>query len=197
MRLSVGLGPLSLSQGEVAKVIPISWHSNKIERPCRSPGAAESHAAIAGEDYMYHARFQWGEMHGTEVDIFDSDSVVRKVPGCLISDSRNVYDKLQTSELTIRGAERKTDLNLLCLKHAQRVTNLELRWVHSEAQLGNSLTKGGTKELDLFYGLSFRWRLVADDEMRSARKRRQQGIGVLQPQQSTTQQQEEQGGKSN
>lgn len=193
----VGLGPLSLSQGEVAKVIPISWHSNKIERPCRSPGAAESHAAIAGEDYMYHARFQWGEMHSTEVDIFDSDSIVRKIPGCLISDSRNVYDKLQTSELTIRGAERKTDLNLLCLKHAQRVTNLELRWVHSEAQLGNSLTKGGTKEIDLFYGLSFRWRLVADDEMRSARKRRQQGIGVLQPQQSTTQQQEEQGGNGN
>ena len=185
----VGLGPTSLSQGEVSKVIPIAWHSNKIERPCRSPGAAESHAAIAGEDYMYHARFQWSEMHSTEVDIFDSDSLVRKIPGCLISDSRNVYDKLQTSELTIRGAERKTDLNLLCLKHAQRVTNLELRWVHSEAQLGNSLTKGGSKELDLFYGLSFRWRLVADEEMRSARKRRQQGIGVLQPQQSTTQQQ--------
>ena len=185
----VGLGPTSLSQGEVAKVIPVAWHSNKIERPCRSPGAAESHAAISGEDYMYHARFQWGEMHSTEVDIFDSDSIVRETPGCLISDSRNVYDKLQTSELTIRGAERKTDLNLLCLKHAQRVTNLELRWVHSEAQLGNSLTKGGTKELDLYYGLSFRWRLVADDEMRSARKRRQQGMGALQPQQSATPQQ--------
>ena len=66
-----------------------------------SPGAAEGRAAVAGEDYMYHARFQWGEMLNKEVDIFDVDPVDRTVPRCLISDSRNVYDKLQTSELFV------------------------------------------------------------------------------------------------
>ena len=180
--LFVCLGPLSLLDGQVDKVIPIAWHSNKIDKQCRSPGAAEGRAAVAGEDHMYHARFQWGEMMNAQVNIFDVDSIVRSVPGCLISDSRNVYDKLQTTELTIRGAEKKIDLELLRLKHSQRETKVNLRWVHSEAQLGNSLTKGKTKELQMFYNLGFRWRLVTDDHMRSARKRRLQGLDALQEQ---------------
>jgi hypothetical protein len=91
-----------------------------------------------------------------------------------------VYDKLQSDELAIKGAERKTDLELLCLKHSQRVTDLQLRWVHSEAQIGNALTKGQAKELEMYYNLHFHWRLVSDEQMRSARKRRQEGLDVLQ-----------------
>ena len=99
-----------------------------------------------------------------------------------------MYDKLQSTELTIKGAERKTDLTLLCVKHSQHVTNLQIRWVHSEAQLGNSLTKGRTKELEMFYQMAHRWRLVSDDNMMSARRRRQCGLQALQqqPQQART-----------
>ena len=183
----IGMAPLSMLQGEVCKVIPLAWHSHKIERQCKSPGAAEAVAAMSGEDYMFHMRFQWSEMMSKEVDIFDVDSLVRKVPGCLISDSRNVYDKLQTDELAIKGAERRTDLELLCIKHSQRVTNLLLRWVHSEAQLGNSLTKGGSKELEFFYNLKSQWRMVSDEQMRSARKRRQEGLDILQQERTTRQ----------
>ena len=84
-------------------------------------------------------------MVSKDVNIYDVDSVVKGIPGCLISDTRNMYDKLQSTELTIKGAERKSDLTLLCVKHSQHVTNLQVRWVHSEAQLGNSLTEGRTK----------------------------------------------------
>ena len=125
------------------------------------------------------ARFQWGELMQSCPDIFDVDSVVREVPGCLISDSRNVYDKLQTSELSAKGAERRTDIELMCLKASQRNTGLILRWVHSEAQLGNALTKPGGKELDNFYHMGFQWRIVQDGLMRSARKRRTEGLRPL------------------
>ena len=181
--IMVGLAPLSMFDGEVAKVVPVAWHASKIDRACRSPGAAEAQAAVSGEDLMFHARFQWGEMVQNIVDIFDVDSVVREIPGCLVSDSRNVFDKLQVSELSIKGAERKTDLSLLCVKHSQHVTNLQLRWVHSEAQLGNSLTKGRTKELEMFYQLGHRWRIVSDESMMSWRRRRQHGLEALQQQQ--------------
>ena len=100
-----------------------------------------------------------------------------------------MYDKLQTSELSIKGAERKTDLSLLCVKHSQQVTGLILRWVHSEAQLGNSLTKGNTKELEMFYNLKHHWRLVSDENMMPARRRKLQGIGVLEQGQPQQQQQ--------
>ena len=36
----IGVGPLSLQNGELGHVNLISWHSNRIDRSCRSPGAA-------------------------------------------------------------------------------------------------------------------------------------------------------------
>ena len=70
---------------------------------------------------------------------------VKKVDGCLITDSRNVYDKLNTEVLTVQDAEKKANLELLSVKESQMATNLKVRWVHSEAQLANALTKRAAK----------------------------------------------------
>ena len=177
--LFVGIGPESLMEGQMECISPVAWHAGRIDRVTRSPGAAEARAVVNGEDYLFHARFQLGEMLLREPDIFDVDSTVKQVPGCLISDSRNVYDKLQTEELSAKGAERRTDIELMCLKASQRSTGLTIRWVHSEAQLGNSLTKAGAKELESFYHLGGRWRIVQDQLMRSAKRRRQEGLQPL------------------
>ena len=49
---------------------------------------------------------------------------------------------------------------------------MKVRWVHSEAQLANSLTKwNGGHELELFYRLRSCWRNVEDPDMKSARRR--------------------------
>ena len=78
-------------------------------------------------------------------------------------DFRNVYDKLQSEVLAIKGAEKKANIELLSLKEAQKRTGVIVRWVHSEAQLGNSLIKKhGGKELELFYRMQRAWRIVED-----------------------------------
>ena len=79
-------------------------------------------------------------------------------------------------ELSIKGQERRVDLELLSLKSAQRNNVVRVRWVHSEAQLGNALTKSGAKELEMFYQMGGTWRIVNDPKMRSARKRRSEGM---------------------
>ena len=119
--------------------------------------------------------------------MFDVDSTVNHVPGCVVSDSRNVFDKLQTEELSIKGQERRVDLELLSLKSAQRNNNVRVRWVHSEAQLGNALTKSGAKELDMYYQMGGTWRIVNDPKMRSARKRRSEGMDAFEEHTETTQ----------
>lgn len=182
----VGLAPLTLLDGCVEKISPIAWHAGRIGRIARSPGAAETIAVVNGEDYLYHARYQLGEILQAVTNVFDVDETVNQVEGCVISDSRNVYDKLMTEELSVKGAEKRSDLELLCLKSAQRNNNVVLRWVHSEAQLANALTKGGAKELELFYKMQGTWRIVCDDLMRSARKRRKEGLTVFQQQQTYT-----------
>ena len=56
-----------------------------------------------------------------------------------------------------------------------------MRWVHSEAQLANGLTKAGlSREFDLYYRMKGQWRIVEDANMMSARRRKQQGLLPLQ-----------------
>ncbi|CAE7868746.1 RE1 [Symbiodinium sp. KB8] len=139
-------------------------------------GAAESQAAVNGEDSLFYVRYQWAEMFAKEVDLRNPSNMAAQVGGSLITDSRNVYDKLHTAVLTIQGAEKKSNLELLSVKESQLNTGLQVRWVHSEAQLANALTKRGAKELELYYKMNFTWRIVEDPDMQSARRRRQNGL---------------------
>ena len=183
----VGLAPLEMMKGAVGKVTPVIWQSHKIDRVCRSPGTAETQAAVNGEDELFLARFQWSEINFGAIDVKDPNSAVLKVPGCVITDSRNVYDKLQTEVMTLKGAEKRANIELLGLKEAQLRSQVQIRWVHSEAQLSNSLTKArGNHELELFYKMGHQWRIVEDDRMRSSRRRKQDGVAPLQQQPSTS-----------
>ena len=154
----LGAASQRMSHGECVSVTLLSWHSQKIERRCRSPGAAEALAAVNGEDSLYYGRFQLAEMLGYSVNVKDIDNTVNKIMGTLVTDSRNVYDKMETETLSIKGAEKRTDLELLALKESQLRNRVHIRWVHGEAQLSNGLTKGSEyKQLELFYSMNQKW----------------------------------------
>ena len=82
--LFAGIAPLSLLQGEVCPVTPVLWHSHKIDRVCRSPGAAETQAAVNGEDHLYYARYQWSEMLYGPANTKAPDETVSRITGCVI-----------------------------------------------------------------------------------------------------------------
>ncbi|CAE7239180.1 RE1 [Symbiodinium sp. CCMP2592] len=177
----IGMSSTKLLSGAVEGVSPISWTSQKIDRACRSPGASESQATVNGEDSLYAARFQWSELLYGRPDLHCPDSHVRRTGGCVVTDSRNVYDKLETEVLVVKGAEKRTSIELLAVKESQQNTGVNLRWVHSEAQLANSLTKaGGYREYELYYKMGHCWRLVEDEAMMSARRRKDLGLLPLQ-----------------
>ncbi|OLP78894.1 Copia protein, partial [Symbiodinium microadriaticum] len=159
----IGAAPKQLLRGDVCSISPMSWNSTKIDRSCRSPGSAETQAAVNGEDSLFYMRYQWSEMQYGKVNLRSPSAVVKQTGGCLITDSRNVYDKLSTEVLTVQGAEKKSNLELLSVKESQMATHLIVRWVHSEAQLANALTKKGAKELELFYKMRFMWRIVEEE----------------------------------
>ena len=69
----------------------------------------------------------------------------------------------------MKGAEKRTDLELLSLKSAQLRNAVEIRWAHSEAH----------KQLHLFYRMGHKWRIVEDEERASARKRKLLGLEPL------------------
>ena len=151
----MGIAPVTLLEGCLEKISAGAWHSSRIDRVLRSPGAAEVKATINGEDLLYHTGFQYGEWFDVEPNVFDVDKTVNR--GCVISDARTIYNKLTTHELSIKGAERRTDLELLSMKYAITVNHAVLRWAQGQA-----------KELELFYKMDGVWRIVVDAEMRSA-----------------------------
>ena len=97
-----------------------------------------------------------------------------------MSDSRNFYDKVSKPVMTIKGAEKRSDIEALIVKESCDRNGLQLRWVHSDAQLGNSLTKPNEKhQFWMFRRMNYSWKIVHDPMMSSAKVRRKQGIEAM------------------
>eukprot|EP00439_Symbiodinium_sp_Y106_P027988 s1180_g3.t1 len=162
----IGWTSPKLSQGALSKVSPLSWVGSKIHRVCRSPASAETRAAVDGEDELFAIRLQIAEFLGYKVDLRNVDASVRQIPAALISDSKCLYDRLQQTALTLKGEEKRSDIEPLCLKEAMETTALEVRWVHGDAQLANSLTKDSEyQQILLFQSLGGRWRITYDVQL--------------------------------
>ena len=92
-----------------------------------------------------------------------------------------MYDRLQQTALTLKGEEKRSDIESLCLKEAMETTALEVRWVHGDAQLANILTKDSEyQQILLFQSLGGRWRITYDEQLMSGKRRRQLQIPPLQ-----------------
>ena len=103
----IGMAPKSILDGEVTKVSPMFWRSGKIDRVCRSPGSAEARAAIDGEDNLHLLRYAWGEFNGWQAPASNPESLVRRVLGVLVTDSRNFYDRLDKPYITPKEPQRR------------------------------------------------------------------------------------------
>ena len=177
----IGLTPSEIQEGAVTCVSPMFWRSGKIDRVCRSPGAAEARAAIDAEDNLFLLRYAWAEFCGHQADLWDPDGQVRRVPGVLVTDSRNVYDRVEKPYITPKGAQKRVDIELLAIKESQNKNGLSVRWVHSDAQLANTLTKRGEEhQVNRFLAMGQQWRIVDDPDMFSGRKRKEKGLSPLQ-----------------
>ena len=169
-----------LLQGDLSRISPVFWQSAKIQRVCRSSGAAETRAAVDAEDELFAIRFQVREFQGGQVSLWDVDGAVLDVPGVLISDSKNLYDKLGQTVMTLRGAEKRADIEALCLKESVGATGLIVRWVNGDSQLANALTKSHElHQLLEFNRRDGQWRIVYDPDLLSGRRRKQLGLSSL------------------
>ena len=169
-----------LLKGDLVPISPLFWQSAKIQKTCKSSGAAETRAAADTEDELFALRFQAFEFLGGVVSIWQCDKAVSEIAGVLISDSKNLYDRLNQTVLTLKGAEKRIDIETLCLKESMFATSLKIGWVNGDSQLANSLTKEAElHQLFEFFRRNGQWRIVYDPELLSGRKRKQIGLGSL------------------
>ncbi len=97
-------------------------------------------------------------------------------------DARDLYDAVAKNESAACGMnDCRSAIEALALKQALLWGGTRLRWVHSQAQLADVLTRTSTGLIGrmLHFLSDGRWRLVDDPMFTSARKRAAAGIEVL------------------
>ena len=165
-----------MGQGEQAAVTPISWRSGRLKRVARSSLAAETQAASEAEEELMLVRMQWKEMLGYDVNLRNPGTEIRDIPGILVTDAKSLYDVLHKEDLNSAAGglqEKYSALELLSLCERVREGQTSVRWVNSDAQIADSLTKP-TKPGALHQLLQTgRWKLIYDPEFTSAKRLKQ------------------------
>ena len=176
----VGLTDKRLQQGWETNVTPIHWRSGKIERTCRSPACAETMASLDGEDDLTYLRILWNEMRGIPICPRDVDQAASHTTGYVITDARNLFDKLSRATPVVKGAEKRSDIEAISLRENLDRGNSKILWVNGNAMLANSLTKPQEKsQLMLYVHMGFRWKVIYDENMMSGKKRTRLGLGAF------------------
>ena len=129
--------------GKPGKFSPLSWQSRKLPRVCRSSTAAEiqtgSHA-VDHHEFVKQIFFEWHNKHA--IDYNDMDEALCRAPSVVVTDSKNLYDsvsRIETSGLQLE--ERRLALEVLSIRERVRATGMQLRWVDSDQQLADNLSK--------------------------------------------------------
>ena len=178
--LVMSMAPLEIFGGIECDVTMVNWKAGKIDRMCRSSTAAETRATVDGEDELYGLKLQWLELLGNKVNWKKPDLLLRGLPGVCVTDSKGLYDKLRTVVFSPKGKEKRVDIEAMTMKDESARAGNTLLWVHGDAQLANSLTKGHEPgQLRLFYSCGARWKLVYDEKFRSGRRRKAEGVAPL------------------
>ncbi|CAK0890632.1 unnamed protein product [Prorocentrum cordatum] len=175
--LVASMAPLKILKGDETDVSLVSWKSGKIDLGCRSSVACETRSAVDAEDELFGIKLQWLEMLGNTIDWRNPEDTLAKLPGAVVVDAKGLYDKLHTTVYTFRGKEKGIDVEAMTLKEGTQAANNWMLWVHGDAQLANSLTKGHEPgQLRMYFSSGYRWKLVYDAKYQSVRKRKAAGV---------------------
>lgn len=111
-------------------------------------------------------------MCGGELDPRDPDEAARTIPVALITDSKNLFDKLHRPTVCIKGAKKRSDIEAVALRLQLERTDTPIHWVHGGAMISNSLTKVLEKyQMFQYLQLGFRFKIVFDENYVSEKQR--------------------------
>jgi hypothetical protein len=171
-----------LEAGEWTPISLTAWNTSKLPRVAKSSLAAEIQEACIAEDESFLLRFIWAEMNGVTGT---PDECVVAVPAILVTDAKALYDayKSETSALGLK--ERRSGIELACLKQNMHRNMTSLRWVNSGAMLADAMTKGRMRYLMEEFLRNPSWKLVEDERFESFKKRQKGGRNAFDPQRET------------
>ena len=130
----------ALLNNEVGIVCPIAWSSRKIPRVVRSTLSAEAIALSGALDRLSWIRLLWEWTKDPSINIAAPEQILAAAPISVVAtDCKSVYDTT-TRTSTPSCEEYRTTLECILIRERLQ-ENCKMRWVHSQAQLADTLTK--------------------------------------------------------
>lgn len=124
----------------------LDWKSLKLPRVARSSLSAEAQAAAcaAGSTefacrYLEHLK----QPNLTLAELLKEKSSLRPT---LVTDAKALYDSYRRESLVSSVTDRRVSLEIRVVKEQMQALNGNLRWVSSERQLADGLTKESTRQ---------------------------------------------------
>ena len=164
-----------ISDGKPSVLNPISWKSGKLPRVARSSLSAEIQAFSVTEEELMFVRLEWAELCGHKIPTNDSISLIAATKGVVVTDAKSLYDIIQKGSNMTSGfglKEKYAILDMMSLLQRLEQAGTVTRWVHSNAQLADAMTKHLTSSALLRVLTSGYWTLVDDPLFVSAKKLR-------------------------
>ena len=137
-----------LACNQVGVVCPMAWSLKKIPRVARSTLSAEAVSLSASLDRLSWLRLFWEWLKDPSCNIMEPEVMLQKAPrSSIVTDCKILHsDGLQicfyvaTKTSTPTCEEYRTCLECILIRERLK-ENCQLRWVSSQAQLADSLTK--------------------------------------------------------
>jgi hypothetical protein len=121
-------------------VAPVAWISKKIHRVTRSTLGAEAIALSGTVDRLLWIRLLWEWLQNPEINWGSPEEVLAKArQAALVTDCKSAYDLLTRTAIP-QCEEHRTTIECLLIRERLRA-NCAVRWVTSNAQLADCLTK--------------------------------------------------------
>ena len=155
----------------------ISWKSGRLPRIARSSLSAEIQAFSIAEEELMYVRLQWSEMMGYSIPYRNPGELLRKTTGVMVTDSKSLFDVVckgahNTSGLGLK--EKYSVLDMLSVLQRLQMGGTITRWVHSEAQLADAMTKHCVNSALVRVLIHGMWTLVYDESFTSSKNLRKQ-----------------------
>ena len=152
----------------------LDWKSFKLKRVARSSLSAEVQAFAEALDALEFLKLVLAEaLSDKPLDLRrDADNAIATVcPSVLVTDCKSLYDAVERSQSTgLNLAERRTSIEVLSCRERLHATKMELKWVNSDRQLADGLTKASAAwKLTRFQHKPL-WKLVYDPTFTAAKK---------------------------
>ena len=167
----VMLVPESMFHGKESEYHVIDWKSSKLPRVARSSLGAEAQAAGQAADSVDFICKFWDHLCFPEKTLEQLLQSSSELKPTLITDAKALYDSYFREGATSSITDKRVGLEIQVTKERMQKLGGTMKWISSERQFADSLTKEQTRQLLADRLRYHRLKLTWDPEYQAAKKK--------------------------